>query len=221
MNTKFALVCIAALFGFGGCASTSMTSFTDPAYRATNFSRVLVVVNLSDLQWRQRIESRMVEEFRDKGIFALEGMNLFPPTRDLTDEQKVDLLLQNGIDSYLVIGVGETGTQQVYIPQTGSSTKKEGNVSVYGNTATYREKSTTTTYGGYTVSKPWANFDAKLFDVSNGQNAWVASAFTGGNAYANFNTVINSFCGKTVEQLIKDGVVKKGTAKSDTKKFDK
>jgi len=36
------------------------------------------------------------------------------------------------------------------------------------------------------------------------------SAFTGGNAYANFNTVVNSFCGKTVEQLIKDGVVKSG-----------
>jgi hypothetical protein len=139
----------------------------------------------------------------------MEGMNLFPPTRTLTDEQKIDLLLQNNIDSYIVVGVGETGTQQVYIPQTGSSTKTKGSVNVYGNTGTYQEKSTTTTYGGYTVSKPWVQFDAKFFDVSNGQNAWVASAFTGGNAYANFNTVVNSFSSKTVEQLIKDGVVRR------------
>lgn len=210
MKTKILLLGVAALIGFGGCASTSMTSFTDPSYRTTTFSRILVIANLSDLQWRQRIESRLVQEFRENGIFAMEGMNLFPPTRDLTDQEKIDLLVQNRIDSYIVVDVGETGTQQVYIPQTGSSTKTEGTVSIYGNTATYREKSKTTTYGGYTVSIPWAKFDAKLFDVSNGQNAWVASAFTGGNAYANFNTVINSFCGKTVEQLVKDGIVKKG-----------
>lgn len=86
-------------------------------------------------------------------------------------------------------------------------------MSVYGNRATYHEKSKTTTYGGYTITKPWAQFDAKLFDVSNGQNAWIASTFSGGNAYANFKTVINSFCGKIVEQLIKDGVVIKGIRK--------
>jgi hypothetical protein len=195
---------------FSGCASTSMTSFTDPAYRGTTFKRVLVVANVSDLEWRQKIETRIVQEFRSEGIYAMEGINLFPPTRAFTDSQKVELLVQNNIDSYIVIGVGESGIQQVYIPQTGSSTKTEGRVDVYGNTATYEEKSTTRTYGGYNVSKPWAHFDAKLYDVSRGDIAWVASATTGGNAYANFNTVVNSFCGKTVEQLIKDGVVRKG-----------
>ena len=201
---------VAAFIGFTGCAWTSMTSFTDPSYRSTSFARILVVANVSNLQSRQRIESRLVQEFRDEGVFAMEGTNLFPPTRTLSDEQKVQLLRDNHIDSYIVIDVGETGTQQVYIPQTGSSTNTKGNVSVYGNTATYQEKSTTTTYGGYTVSKPWANFNAKLFDVATGQTAWVASAFTGGNAYAGVNTVVNSFCGKTVEQLTKDGVIKKG-----------
>jgi hypothetical protein len=209
MKFRIVLFGVAALIGLAGCASTSMTSFTDPSYRATSFSRILVVANISDLQSRQRLESRLVEEFRSQGIFAMEGMNLFPPTRTLTDEQKIDLLVQNNIDSYIVVGVGETGTQQVYIPQTGSSTKTKGSVNVYGNTGTYQEKSTTTTYGGYTVSKPWVQFDAKFFDVSNGQNAWVASAFTGGNAYANFNTVVNSFSSKTVEQLIKDGIVRR------------
>ena len=166
MKRNILLLGVAALIGFGGCASTSMTSFTDPSYRSTSFSRLLVIANLSDLQWRQRLERRLVQEFRENGIFAMEGMNLFPPTRDLTDQEKIDLLIQNQIDSYIVVGVGEIGTQQVYIPQTGSSTKTEGSVSVYGNIATYREKSKTTAYGGYTVSKPWAQFDAKLFDVT-------------------------------------------------------
>ncbi|MBN1397199.1 MAG: hypothetical protein JXA06_04120 [Bacteroidetes bacterium] len=209
------------LIGFFGCASTNITSFIDPDYKTTNFTRVLIIANLSDLQWRQQIESRLVQEFRDNGIFALEGINLFPPTREFTEQEKIDLLIQNKIDSYILIDVGETGTEQVYIPQTGSSTKTEGSVSVHGKTTTYSEETRTTNYGGYTVSKPWAKFDAKLFDVSNGQNAWIASAFTSGNAYANHNTVINSFCGKTVKQLIKDGVFKKGTYKVEMKKSAK
>ncbi len=210
MKTQIIVFAIVVLTGLAGCASTDMTSFKDPSYASTSFDRILVVANLSNLDWRQQIESRLVQEFQEKGIFAMKGMDLFPPTRTLTDDQKISLLTENKIDSYILIDVGETGTQQVYIPQTGSSTKTEGNVNVSGNTATYREKSTTTTYGGYTVSKPWAQFEAKVFDVSNGQNAWMASAFTKGNGYANFKTVVNSFCGKTVEQLIKDGVVKKG-----------
>ena len=218
MKTIILLLGVAALIGFSGCASTNITSFTDPDYKSTNFTRVLVITNLSDLQWRQQIESQLVQEFRDNGIFAMEGINLFPATREFTDQEKIDLLIQNKIDSYILIDVGETGTQQVYIPQTGSSTKTEGSVSVYGNTTTYREKTKTTNYGGYTVSKPWAKFDTKLYDVSNGQNAWIASAFTSGNAYANHETVINSFCGKTVKQLIKDGVFKKGTYKVEMKK---
>lgn len=136
-------------------------------------------------------------------------MNLFPPTRDLTYQEKTDLLVQKNIDAYIIVEVGETGIEEVYIPKTGSSTKSEGTVSVHGNTATYRGESRTTEYGGYNVYKPWAEFSVKFFDVSNGQNVWVASAFTGGNAYATFNTVINSFCVKTVEQLIEDGLVRK------------
>lgn len=203
--TSCVLLIVSTLIG--GCAHTSMTSYIDPSYRASSFKRVLVIANISDLQWRQKVESRLVEAFRDQGIFAMESLDLFPPTRNLSDEQKVKLLLQNHIDSYIVVSVGDAGAQQVYIPPTGSSTKTSGSVSVYGDNATYQEKSTTTTYGGYTVSKPWAQFDAKLFDASNGQNAWMASAFTGGNAYANYNTVVNSFCDKTVEQLVNDGVV--------------
>lgn len=190
-----------------GCASTKITTFTDPAYRSGSaFGRILVVAEISDLKWRQKMESRFVGEFGVRGIFAIEGINLFPPTRELSDQEKIDLLLENQIDAFVLIDVGDAGVKQVYIPETGSSTQTKGTVSVYGNTATYRERKTTTTYGGYTLSKPWAQFQARLYNVSNGENAWVASAFTSGNAYASFNTILNSFCAKTVEQLITDGM---------------
>ena len=195
------------------CASTRMTSFKDPDYQKAEFKRILVVANTNDLEDRQKLESKMVEEFSNIGVFALESFRLFPPTRELTDEDKVELLLKNDIDAFISISVGESGVREVYVPQTSSTTKTKGNVSVYGNTATYKEKSTTTYQGGYTLNKPWAEFETQLYDVSNGQMAWIATSFTGGNAYANRNTVINSYCGKTVDQLLEDKLITKSLQK--------
>ena len=191
------------------CASTKMTSFKDPDYQNAKFKKILIVANTNDLQDRQKIESKMVEAFTENGVFALESYKLFPPTRELTDEEKVDLLLKNNIDAFISISVGESGVNEVYIPQTSSTTKTEGDVNVYGNTARYKAKSTTTYQGGYTLNKPWAKFETKLYDVANGQMAWISSSFTKGNAYANRNTVINSYCGKIVDQLLEDNLITK------------
>ena len=191
------------------CASTRMTSFKDPDYQKAEFKRILIVANTNNLEDRQKLESKMVEAFSDIGVFAMESFRLFPPTRELTDEDKVDLLLKNNIDAFISISVGESGVDEIYVPQTSSTTKTKGEVNVYGNTAHYKEKSTTTYQGGYTLNKPWAEFETKLYDVSNGQMAWISSSFTKGNAYANRNTVINSYCGKTVDQLLEDNLIKK------------
>lgn len=209
MNSIKYFINLAFLLFLFGCASTRMTSFKDPDYQNTEFKRILVVANTNDLEDRQKLEFKMVEAFSEAGVYALESYKLFPPTRELTDEEKVDLLLKNDIDAFISISVGESGVSEVYVPQTSSTTKTKGEVNVYGNTARYKEKSTTTYQGGYTLNKPWAEFETKLYDVSNGQMAWIASSFTGGNAYANRNTVINSYCGKTVDQLLEDNLITK------------
>ncbi len=209
MKSMKYFISLLSAFLIVGCASTRMTSFRDPDYQKAEFKRILIVANTNDLEDRQKLESKMVDEFTDIGVFALESFRLFPPTRELTDENKIELLLKNNIDAFISISVGESGVSEVYVPQTSSTTKTKGNVNVYGNTATYNEKSTTTYQGGYTLNKPWAEFETKLYDVSNGQMAWIASSFTGGNAYANRNTVINSYCGKTVDQLLEDNLIKK------------
>lgn len=191
-----------------GCASTRMTSFKDPDYQQADFKRILIVANTSDLEKRQKLESKMVEEFTEIGVFALESYNLFPPTRELSAQDKIELLNQNGIDSFISIDVGESGINKVTVPVTSTTTKTKGDVSVYGNTAKYKEKSKTTYQGGQTYSKPWADYETSLYDVSNGRMAWIASSHTGGNAYANFNTVMNSYCGEVVEKLVEDKLIK-------------
>ena len=213
MKTLHLLIIIFLSVLFISCASTRMTSFKDPDYQKANFKRILIVANTNDLGDRKRLESKMVDAFSEVGVFALESYKLFPPTRELTNEVKVDLLLKNNIDAFISISIGESGVSEVYVPQTSSTTKTEGDVNVYGNSANYRQKSTTTYEGGYTLNKPWAEFDTKLYDVSNGKTAWIASSFTGGNAYANNNTVIGSYCNTTVDKLIEEKLITENKSK--------
>jgi hypothetical protein len=186
------------LIAGAGCASTNLTSFKDPAFHNTTFSHILIIANTSDLQWRQNLESRMVEAFKDAGVDAVQSIILFPPTRNLSTDEKVDLLVKNNIDAYLSINVGESGVQSVYVPPIGK-TVVEGN-QVY-------EDPNKIVGGNYTLSKPWANFQTSLHETSSGSTAWIANSSTGGNAYANFSTVINSYCDKVVKQLKEDGLI--------------
>ena len=88
-----------------GCASTKMTSFKDPDYQQANFKRILIIANTTDLEKRQKLESKMVIEFSKVGVFALESYNIFPPTRELSNEDKIrlriiELTLSNGVKEY-------------------------------------------------------------------------------------------------------------------------
>ena len=203
--TNLLLIFLAVILS--NCASTRLTSFKDPDYKYANFNRILIVVNSNDLEKRLQLETAIVKAFEGTGIYALEGFNLFPPTRVLSDQEKVSLLVENKLDAYISVIVGEIGTEEVYVPPTSSTTKTKGNVNVLGNRATYEEKSKTTYQGGYSFSKPWAEFETKLYDVSNGRMVWISTSFTGGNALASFNTLINSFSNEIVNRLEKNELI--------------
>jgi hypothetical protein len=189
---KFFLISLALLCA--GCASTQMTSFKDSSYESAVYKRLLVVVNVADLEKRFYFESKMSTVFNDTGVYAKEGYKLFPPTRTLNDSEKIDLLRQENIDGYISVDVGESGIAQIYIPPTHAH--KNG------------ARSEAIASSGYTISKPWAEYYAKLIDASSGKTAWISSAFTGGNAFATNNTVINSFCDKILSQLVADKLIK-------------
>jgi hypothetical protein len=187
-----------------GCASTSITSFTDPDYKSIQFKNILVAANTNKLGYRLSMENRIVEVFANNGIKSIPSYSIFPPTREFTDSLKKDLMISNKIDGCLMVYFGESGIEQVQIPIIGSKTK--GTVTYNSSGADYESK--TTYIGGQVLDKPYAEFDLKLFDVINGKMAWIANSFTGGSAYSNFNTVYSSFCDKIVDRLSADNLIR-------------
>ena len=185
---------------FGGCASTEMTSFTDPAFKGLAFHHFLVVARSNNLSTRLWLESHLVQTLTTHRIFANESILLLPPTRKFSDEQMKDSLLRHNFDAYIVIDVGESGVESIYIPPTQATTK-----TTHNSTDTWT--STTSIVGGGTIEKPWADVRTTMCDASTNEVIWIADSFTGGNGYASFNTVIDSYCSKVLERLENVGLV--------------
>lgn len=202
----FSVVAGVLLF-LSGCASTSVTAYKDPNFASKTYESLAIYANTENLEWRQSLEQTMVAEINKRGGYAVPSMSLIPPTRDYEPGEAARILFrENNIGGLITIKVGDSGVQQQWIPQTGSTTTSSGTVSTYGNTGTYSGTSSTTYQGGYNVNKPWAKMSTELIDLESGKKVWVASSHTGGNAYASFNTIRKSYCKKIANELQKAGL---------------
>ena len=186
-----------------GCASTSITSYTDPDYRAVQFKKILVVANTNKLSDRLAMENRFVGAFEDNNITAIGSYTIFPPTREFSDSSKIEIMLRNNIDCCLMLYFGQRVIEQIQIPVIGSLTKS----AITKNNNEAKISSNTTFIGGQVVDKPYAEFEIKLFDVYNGRTAWIANSLTGGSAYSDFNIVYKSFCDKIIDRLFEDNLI--------------
>ena len=193
-----------------GCASTKMASVTDPTMRDKRYQRFVVFADIADLEMRGRMERRVVERLVESGSGGEISLDLFPPTREYTDVEIKDQLLERGIDGFLVLMVNESGTTRSHVPVSGATTTTNGTARVVGDRVHYDGQTRTNVSGGYDITRPWASFSTELYDVAGGNRTWVATAQTSGNGYAGFGTVANSYCDKIVSQLLADRLLSQG-----------
>lgn len=188
-----------------GCASTRMTTQVNPELMGRTFSKVMVHGNFQNLEHRQLAEDKLCTDLaRLSGCECLKSSEVFFPGEEYSAEQIASRLTELGIDAVLTLQPTGSGTSSTYVPQTSHTT---GSATVIGNTVT--GSSTTQTYGGYNINKPWANYEAVLLSTSDGHVAWYATARSGGNAFAGWDDLIRSASSKTVSKLVSDGVFPK------------
>jgi hypothetical protein len=202
------VIVFGTFFVGNGCARTNLASYIDTEYKTRAFKKVLVLAPLENLQYRQKIETEITKGLRYKGFKVFIGGDLFPPTRQWSDEERLKVIQENKIDCFLIIQIKDAGYEEAYIPPS-TNTSTRGRATTSGNLTRYKETTTTTQSGGYNVKLPWADFEAKLIDADNGQTAWLGSASTGGNALASNSTLISSFAYEVVSQLAKTTLLKK------------
>lgn len=180
------------------CAHTSMTSVAAPEAATQTFRKIVVMASFADLGLRQETEARFAAKSVPGQYQFVPSAQLFYPGRQFSQAEVDSVFRQYSIDALLVLEPGGTGNKTTYIPPTFTSTC---------TTPSCRQVTTSTTGGG-TYSKPWAEFSAQLYSVATGQSVWFATAKSKGNAYADTADLVHSMADKTVEDLAKDGVIR-------------
>jgi len=185
-----------------GCAWTKITSFKDPDFSNTNFSKILIIVPFSDLELRQTTEKEFQDALYSKGITAITSIELFPPTREFSPDEILNLLRKFNIDGILFIASEDYWTSPTYTPESRST---KGSASLIGNLISYSVSARK--YRSNYLSKSHITFELRLYDVNTGRTAWIAKSNTRKNAFADFNRMMTSLAISTTNQLKKDGLI--------------
>jgi hypothetical protein len=193
-----------------GCATTETTSYRDPEFVGKQYDKICVFADIDDLKYRQMVEDEMVKDFRETGIYAVQGAMLFPPTRQWSDEDIHKVLVEKNLDGYLLIAWTDKHVDQVYKPgELVTETKKVKDKNKKGKEVT-NEKSVTYQTPGHTENTYYSAFETKLIDVKTSKTAWMAhSKSESGESFSeDFKPIIDSYSDDIVETLGKDGLIK-------------
>jgi hypothetical protein len=195
------LVFVSLLFLFFGCIGTKITSQKNTQLPDRHYERLLVICCFTDLELRQRAENKFCSDINRLSICeCLKSYELFFPGKEYSADEVAKLLAENKIDGILTLQTTDRGVKSQYIPNHQSQTQtfmKD----------TIMERTTTTNYGGYSVSKPWEKYVINLFSILDNQVAWYATASSSGNAYTSWGNLIETASNTTVKKLINDGVI--------------
>ena len=205
---KHTVSLLVVLLVVSGCASTDITSFTDPGYgRSGKFASVMVIGDRMSLKERQLAEGAMVAQFLAIGVSALRGIDYIPPTRELTEKAIVQAVQKSRVETILWLALIDQSTEQSYVPPIYHPGRSRSTVSIVGNTG-YVETRTSPGYVtvGFNVSKPLAAYKAVLIDTANGQTIWTAEAISRGSKFNSFEDLTASASEETVLKLIADGL---------------
>jgi hypothetical protein len=158
--------------------STNVESFTDPDYKDFRPHKVLIIVINAANDARTSIEARIVEKLTEYGVAGVKERELFPPTREWTPDSRAAILKSNGIDSSLIVAVGESSASIRNVgTQTFATTNINGTVDNTSGTVRGTAHTNATSYNMIAASSK-ADFSAALIDVSNGRTAWYADITT-------------------------------------------
>ncbi len=163
------------------CVTTTLSSYTDPAFADVTFDSVAVWADTSDLEWRQGLETSMQERIvLETGATAVRVIDFAPPTREHDATEIFQLMQGEGVEAVIVVTLTDTGATQV----------------VSGNQ-----------YGVYTSEAQWAEATVDLYQLESGAKVWTGTAKTQGDDMTDWAAVRRSAGSKIIADLLANGLL--------------
>lgn len=197
---RFLIFLLCAISGIAHAfRGIDVESYTDPDYKAYVPKKVLLVVQSQSVELRAELERKAQQEIEQVGFSVVKFRELFPPTRDWSQEQINDICQKEGVDSSLVISSGERSEsiRQIGTQSFGSANYSGSNSSVNGSASTVKVNK----------AKSVAEFSAVLIEQSSGRKVWYAdiTVKAGGTLFVGAEKDARAAVDAVVEYLGKDG----------------
>ena len=105
------LTLLPVTLGLVACAQTSITSYKDPAYAQATCSDMVVNAHIEGIGHQQSIEESFVAALKDVGVKGRRGIDMWPPTRSFTKEEKALAFVKSDADCLLAVSLTEGTTE--------------------------------------------------------------------------------------------------------------
>lgn len=99
---NFILIALVSVI-VSSCYSVSVSSYSDNEFKGKKYNKIFVYSEDENFVHRSLLEKTLVEELSSISIDAIEGSELFPPTRERDESDFQRELMKNGVDGFLKI----------------------------------------------------------------------------------------------------------------------
>lgn len=197
-----------ALF-LASCASTETRGISDPDFVGKQYQKIVIYATVPDLKSRQDLENLVVTEMMKRGITAYMGTNLFPPTREWSEDEMQKAMVDKGFDGFLKIDLVNQDVKETVDNATSTTTTTGEQSKTRDGKTKYKETSTTTTNANVTKTF-FSSFQTDLIDVKTNRKAWTATSNSqSGQGFSDdFSLIFESYAEDIVEHLKKHGHIK-------------
>lgn len=195
---RWIILTILIVLFFSACMQTHIQSIRDPELSYKSYRRIVVLANFKDIESRQMAEQVFVDGISRYHVLCAPSTELFDASIRHSNEEILDTLKSQRVDGILVITLSDVDVEQIYVPPSSTTS---GKARVWGDTVYF--DSTTTTYGGYFVSRQRVKFEIKMLDVANGKISWQASTITRGTNFTDIKGLMESLADSTIWEMKK------------------
>jgi len=166
-----------------------MKTYVDSECRGKIYSKILIDLPNANFEFKEIVVSELCNGLRQRSVACLSKEELFPPTREYSDNQLFQTINRNEIDGWLILEIGSGGSTSQYV---GSQTF--GSATLYGNSA-YGSASSMAMYS-YSRQQ---GYSIVMYDMQTRHKAFIMYASTSASGLAN---VTNSVFAKSLAHKI-------------------
>lgn len=183
------------LIALGSCASTRISSETQPEFKLSSYRTVVVSAPTKDLKLRERAEKAFAKQLEKQGLTVYLGIEITPPNINYEDGQIGRIYLEEGVEGVFTVEL--TGFDTTVVDQQPGENKQSMDSGDAYN-ANLAPKA------GRSISISRKRFAVTLWNPYTAEDIWTASAVTTENGWAATRAILDSVSKATAKKFKSD-----------------